>query len=196
MRLRPQSRPERGYGTGGSWGRNTAVLLVTAAKHRAASAETALGESHGHNRPAPFPQWSRTWKRPHRPRTRPHRRRGDADAPRHHDACSRRPDAVCRQHRVHAHLLGPGDAHDPGPRLLLRRHGPRQEHPQHADDELHQPRDRHDPVGALRIQPRLRHRQPARSSDGARTSSASAGSASRNSGTATPSRCTSSPCSS
>ena len=68
------------------------------------------------------------------------------------------PDAVCRQHRVHAHLFRPGDAHDPGPRLLLRRHGPRQEHPQHADDELHQPRDRHHPVGALRLLPRLRHR--------------------------------------
>lgn len=90
-------------------------------------------------------------------RTRPHRRRGDADAPRHHDACRRHPDTVCRQHRVHADLLRPGDADDPGPGLLLRRHGPRQEHPQHADDELHQPRDRHDPVGALRVQPRLRH---------------------------------------
>ena len=42
MRLRPQSRPERGYGTGGSWRRNTTVLLVTVAKHRVASAETVL----------------------------------------------------------------------------------------------------------------------------------------------------------
>ena len=49
------------------------------------------------------------------------------------------------------------------------------------------------PVGALRIQPRLRHRHRLGSSAGAPTTSASAGSASPNSGTAPPSRCTSSP---
>ena len=56
-------------------------------------------------------------------------------------------------------------AHDPRSGVLLRRHGPQQERPEHADDELRVPRHRRHPVGAVRVQPvvRQRHRRgPAR----------------------------------
>ncbi|CAM5380756.1 hypothetical protein SFUMM280S_05555 [Streptomyces fumanus] len=103
-----------------------------------------------HNRPTPHSP----------PRLRPHgavpTTRETPDGTSHHP-CRRDAHALCRQHRVHAHLFRPGDAHDPRPGLLLRRHGPRQEHPEHADDELHQPRHRHRPVGAVRVLHGVRH---------------------------------------
>lgn len=104
-----------------------------------------------HNRPTPHDRSGFA-------RTGPYQRRGDADGTSHH-ASRRSSQALGRQHRVHAHLFRPGADHDPRPRLLLRRHGPCQEHPEHADDELHQHGDHHDPVGALRLLPRLRHGQ-------------------------------------
>ena len=45
----------------------------------------------------------------------------------------------CTQYRLVLISCRPGAAHDARPGLLLRRHGPGQERPEHADDELHLP---------------------------------------------------------
>ena len=56
-----------------------------------------------------------------------------------------------RRYRLDLGQLGPGPAHDARSRVLLRRHGARQERAQHDDDELHRPGHRAGAVGALRL---------------------------------------------
>ena len=63
------------------------------------------------------------------------------------------------QHRLRHGLRLPGAAHDAGPGVLLRRHEPEQERPEHDDDELQRHRRRQRPVGALRLRPDLRRGQ-------------------------------------
>ena len=87
------------------------------------------------------------------------RRRGDR---RHRQICGRpgrsrghdELHAVGRRHRLDADLRRPGaDDDHPGPRPLLRRHGPQEERRRHRDDELrhHLPGD--GPLRGLHLQP-------------------------------------------
>ena len=87
---------------------------------------------------------------------------GRAGAPHGRRPTRRRPEH--RGHRLGARERGARPAHDAGSGVLLRRHGPGEERPQHDDDELRRHRARQRPLGPLRLLDVLRRRLAAASS--------------------------------
>ena len=75
-----------------------------------------------------------------------------------------------RRHRLDPHLSRAGAADDAGPRAVLRRHGARQDRPQHDDDELRGPRLDLRRLGALGLLDGLRRRRRRRACSATRCS--------------------------
>ena len=100
------------------------------------------------------------------PRAQPETRAGDPLTSPHtvgdnRDPLRRRkpPRSRHRRHRLAARRDRPRPADDPGPGPVLRRHGPHEERPEHADDELRVDRPGHGGVAGRRLLARLRRRR-------------------------------------